>query len=268
MALDSAARGELSQSFRASSWEANMQAPDIVSREAWLEARRKLLDREKAHSRAHDRLMEERRALPWVRIDKEYVFETEQGPRTLADLFEGRSQLIVYHFMYPPGAAEGCGGCSFISDHIDGANLHLAHHDVTLLAVSRAPLADFLPFKRRMGWRFDWVSSAGSDFNYDFGASFTPEQVAGQELLYNFGTLPAFMEDLHGESVFYRNEAGEIFHTYSSYARAGDILIGAHNFLDLTPKGRNEGSIMDWVRLHDRYEQPAAACCHAAEAAE
>jgi predicted dithiol-disulfide oxidoreductase (DUF899 family) len=243
---------------------------EVVSRERWLEARKALLEKEKAHTRAHDRLMEERRALPWVRIEKDYVFQTEQGPKSLGELFAGRSQLIVYHFMFAPGWEEGCSGCSFIADHIDGANLHLAHHDVTLLAVSRAPLEEFLPFKKRMGWRFEWVSSSGSDFNYDFGVSFTPEQVASGNVVYNYAPAPSEyrVEEQHGESVFHRNEAGEIFHTYSSYARAGDILIGAHNYLDLTPKGRNEKSTMDWVRLHDRYEEPAQACCHAAEAAE
>ena len=203
----------------------------------------------------HDLVMEERRRLPWVRVDKDYRFQTPEGEKSLADLFDGRSQLIVYHFMFGPGWEQGCVGCSFIGDHIDSANLHLAHHDVTLLAVSRGPLADLRAYKARMNWKFDWVSSAGSDFNYDFGASFTPEQVASGAPVYNFGTLPAFMEDLHGESVFIRNAAGEIFHTYSSYARAGDVLIGAHHWLDLTPKGRNEGSTMDWVKRHDQYEE-------------
>jgi predicted dithiol-disulfide oxidoreductase (DUF899 family) len=240
-----------------------METTKIVSREEWLQARKDHLKSEKALTRMHDLVMEERRRLPWVRVEKDYRFETEEGERSLADLFDGRSQLIVYHFMFGPGWEKGCSGCSFISDHIDGANLHLAHHDVTLIAASRAPLAEFLPFKARMGWQFEWVSSAGSDFNSDFGVGFTPEQVAAGDPLYNFGTLPAFMEDLHGESVFTRNAAGEIFHTYSSYARAGDVLIGAHNWLDLTPKGRNEKSTMDWVRLHDEYEAaPARAPCH------
>lgn len=243
--------------------------PDIVSREEWLEARKAHLKSEKALTRMHDLVMEERRRLPWVRIDKDYRFQTTAGEKRLADLFDGRSQLIVYHFMFGPGWEKGCTGCSFISDHVDGANLHLAHHDVSFVAVSRAPLEELLPFKDRMGWKFEWVSSAGSDFNADFGVAFTPEQVASGELLYNFGTLPAFMEDLHGESIFIRNAAGEIFHTYSSYARAGDVLIGAHNWLDLTPKGRNEGSTMDWVRLHDEYvDEPASASCHQPVAAE
>lgn len=239
-----------------------MDAPRIVSREEWLEARRAHLKSEKALTRMHDLVMEERRRLPWVRVDKDYRFQTSAGEKSLAELFDGRSQLITYHFMYGPGWEEGCVGCSFISDHIDGANLHLPHHDVTLIAVSRGPLPELLAYKERMGWDFEWVSSAGSDFNYDFGASFSPEQVERGEMLYNFGTLPAFMEDLHGESVFVRNAAGEIFHTYSSFARAGDVLIGAHQWLDLTPKGRNEQGTMNWVKRHDQYEesQPVAAC--------
>lgn len=231
-----------------------MRTHQVVSREQWLQARKAHLAKEKAHSRAHDALMEERRALPWVKVDKRYDFDTEDGQRSLSDLFDGRSQLITYHFMFGPGWQEGCSGCSFICDHVDGANLHLAHHDVTLLAVSRAPLAQFLPFKRRMGWRFPWVSSASSDFNYDFGVAFTTEQIANKEPLYNYGTTPWLMEDLHGLSVFHKDGAGDVFHTYSTYARGGDVLLGAHNFLDMTPKGRNEQSTMDWVRLHDAYE--------------
>ena len=228
---------------------------EVVSREEWLEARRVHLAEEKHLTRQLDELRRQRRALPWVKVDKDYVFEGPEGKETLGDLFEGRSQLIVYHFMFGPGWKEGCTGCSFIADHIDAANLHLAHHDVTLIAVSRAPLAEFEPFKRRMGWQFKWVSSFGSDFNYDFHVSFTKEQLAAGEVDYNFERQSVGNnEELHGESVFYRNDAGEIFHTYSSYARGGDLLIGAHNYLDLTPKGRNENSTMDWVRLHDRYD--------------
>lgn len=245
-----------------------METPNIVSRPDWLAARTALLEQEKAHLRAGDALASARRALPWVAVEKDYVFETEQGPRTLADLFEGRSQLVVYHFMFAPGWQEGCTGCSFLADHYDGANLHLAHHDVTLVAVSRAPLAAFLPFKRRMGWRFPWVSSAGSDFNYDFDVSFRPEDVAAGRTTYNYRPYRGDMEDLHGLSVFAQGDDGRIFHTYSTYGRGGDVLIGAHHILDLTPKGRNEGSTMDWVRLHDRYPAvttPVAGSCCAAE---
>jgi predicted dithiol-disulfide oxidoreductase (DUF899 family) len=235
-----------------------MDEPRIVSGEEWLEARRAHLKSEKALSRFRDMVAEERRRLPWVRVEKDYRFDTVAGPKSLAELFDGRSELIVYHFMFGPGWEKGCTGCSFIADHIDGANLHLRHHDVTLVAVSRAPLAEFLPYKEKMGWRFEWASSAGSDFNRDFGVQFTPEEVAGGALLYNFGTLAAGPEDLHGESVFVRRDDG-IFHSYSSYARAGDILIGAHNWLDLTPRGRNEQGTMNWVRRHTEYGETAAA---------
>lgn len=232
-----------------------MEASRIVSREEWIAERRKLLAREKAHMRAGDEIAAARRALPRVRIDKPYAFETEQGPKTLAGLFDGRSQLIVYHFMFAPGWEAGCVGCSFLADHIDAANLHLAHHDVTLLAVSRAPLAELLPYRRRMGWRFDWVSSHPSDFNADFQVSVSEADRAAGQRLYNFERTA--LGDGSGEepgiSVFLRDGGGEVFHTYSAYARGGDILIGAHNFLDLTPKGRNEDGIMDWVRRHDEY---------------
>lgn len=228
----------------------------VVSRDEWLAARRALLQEEKELTRLNDRLSARRRELPWLKVENEYTFETEAGKRTLAELFGGRSQLIVYHFMFGPGWKEGCDGCSFLSDHFDGANLHLAHHDVTLTAVSRAPLAEFLPFKKRMGWKFPWVSSHGSDFNYDFYATSSPEEMASGKIMYNFEPIDSSEagEEHHGISVFYRDAEGRIFHTYSCYARGVDILCGTHNFLDLTPKGRNERSTMDWVRLHDQYE--------------
>lgn len=244
--------------------EAELNNPEfhpVVAREDWLEARRELLKAEKELSRLNDQLAARRRALPWVKVEKEYHFDTPSGPRSLAELFDGRSQLVVYHFMFGPGWKEGCDGCSFLSDHFDGANLHLAHHDVTLMAVSRAPLAEFLPFKQRMGWRFPWVSSHQSDFNHDFHASTAPDR---NTVLYNFEEEPSEPgEEHHGISVFYRNKRGEIFHTYSCYARGVDILCGTHNFLDLTPKGRNEHGTMDWVRLHDRYEdaENSDRCC-------
>ena len=238
-----------------------MDRHHVVSQEAWTQARKELLAKEKEFTRLRDELSRARRELPWVRVDKTYVFEGVNGKATLADLFEGRSQLIVYHFMFGPGWEEGCGGCSFLVDHIDGANLHLAHHDVKLLAVSRAPLSELLPFKKRMGWAFDWVSSFGSDFNYDFHVSATQDEIAKGKTYYNYEmTEGAPGGELPGISVFYKNAAGEVFHTYSSYGRGGDILIGTHNYLDLTPKGRNEHEIMDWVRHHDRYEtQPTSA---------
>jgi len=242
-----------------------MTRPQIVSRAEWLEARKAHLKREKDHMRAWDRLCEERRALPWVKVDKEYEFDTPTGKKSLGDLFDGRSQMIVYHFMFGPGWKEGCDGCSFLADHFDGANLHLRHHDVTLMVVSRAPLAEFLPFKKRMNWHFPWVSSHGSDFNYDFDASFRPDDVEAGKTTYNFAPYSGKMEDLHGISVFYRDpDTNEIFHTYSSYSRGGDPLIGAHAFLDLTPFGRNENGTMDWVKLHDLYEESSnsKSCCH------
>jgi predicted dithiol-disulfide oxidoreductase (DUF899 family) len=244
----------------------------IVSRPEWIAARKAHLAREKELTRLRDQVSAERRALPWVKVEKNYVFQGPYGPETLADLFEGRSQLIVYHFMFPRqdggDPSEGCTGCSFLADHIDGANLHLAHHDVTLLAVSRAPYADFQPFRKRMGWKFKWVSSHGSDFNFDFHVSASKEDIAAGRAYYNYETTADAAEEMPGISVFYKNEAGQIFHTYSAYARGGDILIGAHNYLDLTPKGRNESTIMDWMRHHDRYETAPAAqgCCHAGAA--
>lgn len=228
---------------------------EVVSREDWLAARKAHLAREKAFTRQRDALSAERRALPWVRIDKDYVFEGPHGRLTLADLFGGNSQLLIYHFMFGPGWTEGCPGCSFLADHFDGANLHLKHHDVSFVAVSRAPYAEFQPFRKRMGWQFPWVSSAGSDFNHDFHVTPSPAEQAAGRYEYNYEMHDGEGGEMPGFSVFYRDEAGEIFHTYSTYARGGDLLIGAYNFLDMTPKGRNEEVIMDWMRHHDRYEE-------------
>jgi predicted dithiol-disulfide oxidoreductase (DUF899 family) len=233
-----------------------MEQHKVVSQEEWLEASRALLKKEKEFTHARDAMSAERRKLPWVKVTKTYVFDTEDGRKTLADLFGKNSQLIVYHFMFGPGQKEGCPGCSFISDHVDGAIPHLVHHDVSYVAVSRAPLAEFLPYKKRMGWHFPWVSSAPSDFNHDYYVSFTKEDLERGYDMYNFAkggkTVPG---EAHGISIFYKNEAGEIFHTYSSYARGGDLLIGAYNWLDLTPKGRNESDRpMGWMRRHDQYE--------------
>ncbi|WP_341704958.1 thioredoxin family protein [Ferrovibrio sp.] len=239
-----------------------MQPNRIVTREEWLEARRTHLRNEKALTRLHDMVRAERRALPWVKVDKEYRFETRQGHKTLAGLFGGNSQLIVYHFMLGPDWEAGCSGCSFLADHMDGANLHLRHHDVSLVAVSRAPLAKIEAYRQRMGWQFDWASSFGSDFNYDYHVSFTPEQLAAGDVFYNYTLTSRGHDELHGISVFCRDESGAVFHTYSSYARGGDLLIGAHNYLDLTPKGRNERSTMDWMRRHDEYEaEPKTPSC-------
>ena len=240
-----------------------METHKIVSRDEWLAARKALLADEKALSKARDKVSAQRRELPWVKVDKEYVFDTPDGRQTLSQLFDGRSQLIVYHFMFGPGWKEGCPGCSFLVDHIDGANLHLAHHDVTLLAVSRAPRHEFEPFKKRMGWHFKWVSSAECDFNSDYHVSASPEEKAAGKMNYNYETIENAVDELPGISVFTKDDAGNVFHTYSSYARGGDILIGAHNYLDMTPTGRNEDVIMNWVKHHDRYETAAQdSCCH------
>ncbi len=236
----------------------------VVSRNEWLVARKQHLIKEKEFTRLRDRLSAERRTLPWVRVDKNYVFDTPEGKATLANLFDGRSQLLVYHFMLTPGSDHLCDGCSFFADHVDAARMHFEHNDLSFVAISRAPLKQIEPVKKRMGWRFKWVSSYDSDFNYDYHVSFTKEQIARGDIAYNYGTTNYAYEDLPGTSVFYKDESGQVFHTYSSYARGGDLLIGAYNFLDLTPKGRNETSIMDWVRLHDEYDSAASteSCCH------
>jgi predicted dithiol-disulfide oxidoreductase (DUF899 family) len=228
----------------------------LATREEWLAARERLLGKEKELTRLRDRLSAERRELPWVRIEKDYVFEGPDGKESLAELFDGRSQLMIYHFMFGPGWEQGCPSCSFVSDHIDGANWHLPHRDVTLLAVSRAPLSQIQAFKARMGWRFKWVSSYGSDFNYDFHASFTEEELAKGKVYYNYDMVEGY-DELPGLSVFYKDPGGAVFHTYSTYARGLDLLIGAYNYLDLAPKGRDEAALpstMDWVRHHDRYD--------------
>jgi predicted dithiol-disulfide oxidoreductase (DUF899 family) len=246
----------------------------VVSRDEWVAERKTLLAHEKELTRLRDQIARERRALPWVRIDKNYVFDAPEGRRTLAELFEGRRQLLVQHFMFAPGWEQGCPSCSFMADHSDGMNVHLAHRDVTLVAVSRAPLADIERFRQRMGWRFKWVSSHGGDFNYDFGVSFTPEEQATNEVTYNYGKQPFESQELPGISVFYKDDAGDVFHTYSTYRRGVEAMMGTYNLLDLTPKGRDEDNLsftMEWVRHHDRYEQspqakalPAAgSCCEA-----
>ena len=246
----------------------------VVSRERWIAQRKALLAREKELTRLKDEIARERRALPWVRLEKRYVFDAPEGRRTLAELFEGRSQLVVQHFMFAPGWEAGCRSCSFMADHIDGARPHLAQRDVTLVVVSRAPLADLERYRRRMGWQFTWVSSHGSDFNHDFGVSFTPEERARGEVDYNYGLRPFPQEEAPGLSAFYRDEAGDVFHTYSTYGRGVELMMGAYSVLDIAPKGRDELALpytMAWVRHHDRYEQapapeaapPAAACCGA-----
>lgn len=235
--------------------------PSIVSAAEWLAARRDFLREEKAFTRQRERLAARRRALPWTPVRPPYVFESVDGPRTLPDLFVGRSQLIVYHFMLAPGWAEGCRGCSFVSDHFDGALAHLAARDVGFVAVSRAPLAEIERFKARMDWRFPWVSSHGTPFNFDFRVSFTDEEVAAGRADYNFGQNQIMMEEMPGLSVFARGDDGTVYRTYSTYARGLDLLIGTYHLLDLVPRGRNEHpeAPMSWVRHHDRYDQALAA---------
>jgi predicted dithiol-disulfide oxidoreductase (DUF899 family) len=243
-----------------------MQPHKIASREDWLAARKWLLGKERELTHLRDQLNAERRALPWVKVDKAYVFDTPSGKESLADLFDGRSQLAVYHFMLTPGSDHVCDGCAFLADHIDAARMHFEHADLSFAAVSRAPLSQIESVKKRMGWRFKWVSSFGNDFNYDYQVSFTQEQIAKRETGYNFGTTPYADVDLPGTSVFAKDAGGQVFHTYSSYARGGELLLGAFNWLDLTPKGRNEAGTMSWVRLHDEYDErgEAEACCHSA----
>jgi len=239
--------------------EKTIELPKVVSRDEWLTARKELLKQEKELTRQRDALNAKRRELPWVRVEKEYVFDTPKGKQTLADLFDGRSQLVVNHFMLGPGWKEGCVGCSFGADHIEGALVHLEHHDVTVVVVSRAPLHAIEAYKKRMSWRFKWVSSYGSDFNYDYHVSFTKDDVTKGRVYYNFEMTEASIEELPGLSVFYQDAAGDIFHTYSSYARGAEELLGTYMVLDLTPKGRNETgpnhNLMDWVRRHDEYSE-------------
>jgi predicted dithiol-disulfide oxidoreductase (DUF899 family) len=242
----------------------------VVSHQDWVKARMELLAREKEFTHAREAMAQRLRELPWERVEKEYVFEGESGKVTLADLFVDRSQLVIYHFMFAPGWDEGCPGCSFSADHFDGPNQHLQHHDVTLMCVSHAPYSKIAAYKKRMGWQFAWVSSYQSDFNFDFGVSFSEDELAKGKLGYNYAINEEKRyqsEELPGLSVFYKAPSGEIFHTYSTYARGLDPFIGAHHFLDVTPKGRNEkgpdGKLVDWVKRHDQYEaKPATGCCH------
>ena len=228
---------------------------NVVSEQEWLVARRDLLAREKELTRLRDQVSEHRRELPWVKVEQEYVFAGPDGKETLAELFAGRSQLIIYHFMLGPGWEEGCKSCSYLADHFDGANIHLPHRDVTLIVVSRAPLREIQEYQKRMGWRFKWVSSHGTSFNFDFHVSFTPEEEEENKVFYNYEEHEFLSDELPGLSVFYRDEKGDVYHTYSTYARGLDSLVGTYQFLDLVPKGRNENpeSTMDWVRRHDEY---------------
>jgi predicted dithiol-disulfide oxidoreductase (DUF899 family) len=233
-----------------------LSQPKVVSHAEWLVARKELLMREKEFNKLRDELSRQRRELPREKVEKQYVFDGSRGKETLADLFDGRSQLIVYHFMLGPGWSEGCKSCSMIADHFDGITIHLANRDVTLAVVSRAPLKEIEAFKPRMGWRFKWVSSFDGDFNFDYQVSFTKDEVATGKGDYNYGVRGFASEEAPGASVFLKDGTGEIFHTYSTYARGLDMLMGVYHFLDIAPKGRDEDSLpytMSWVRHHDKY---------------
>ncbi len=231
-------------------------AAKVVSHDEWLAARKKFLAKEKEFTKQRDELSRLRRELPWEKVDKKYVFDGANGKETLASLFDGRSQLLIYHFMFGPGWKEGCPSCSFLADAFDAATIHMAQRDTSFAVVSRATLAEIDAFKKRMGWKFKWVSSNGTDFNYDYNVSFTKEQAAGGNPLYNFGTIPAYGEEAPGASAFIHKD-GAISHTYSTYARGLDILLPMYNWIDLTAMGRHEEGIkpheMAWVRHHDRY---------------
>jgi predicted dithiol-disulfide oxidoreductase (DUF899 family) len=233
-----------------------IEHPKVVSQTEWLAARKELLAKEKEFTRLRDDLSRRRREMPWEKVDKNYVFDGPNGKETLADLFGDRSQLVIYHFMFGPDWVEGCPSCSFVSDHIDASVPHAAARDIRLMAVSRAPIAQIEAFKKRMGWRFHWVSSFHTDFNYDYQVSAKKEDLAN-DVYYNYGMQKFPSEERPGASVFYKDDAGKVFHTYSSYARGLDILIGAYNWIDLTPKGRDEAALkhgMAWVRHHDKYD--------------
>jgi len=233
-----------------------MKNHEVVPHDEWVEARKAFLAKEKQFTRLRDELSKERRQLPWEKVEKEYMFESPDGQKTLSDLFNGRSQLIVYHFMYGPGWEEGCKSCSFLADHFNPAVVHLAHRDVTMVAVSKASLEEFEPFKTRMGWTFTWVSSSANDFNRDFNVSFSQDEVDNGNAYYNYKHQGFPSTEAPGASVFYKDEAGDIYHTYSVYQRGLDMFITAYHYLDLVPKGRDEEQLsftMDWLRLHDAY---------------
>ncbi|HWN52563.1 MAG TPA: thioredoxin family protein [Xanthobacteraceae bacterium] len=234
----------------------------VVSHDEWLKARTALLAKEKEFTRLRDQLSAQKRALPWVRIDKEYIFDGPNGKVTLAGLFDGRSQLFIKHFMMGPGAPTQCVGCSFEVDHVEGILAHLQNHDVTYAVVARAPIEEIEVVRKRMGWKFPWVSSSHSDFNYDFNVSFTPEQVASGRAVYNFQKAPewaAGLQDLSSDSVFFKDSSGQIYLTYATFGRGGEEFLGAYRILDVMPKGRNENgpyhSLGDWVRPNNMYGQ-------------
>lgn len=237
--------------------QSTVDHPTVVSQAEWVAARKELLAKEKSLTRQRDALAEERSKLPWVKVDKRYEFETAGGKKTLADLFGGASQLAIYHFMFGPDWEQGCPSCSLLGDHMDGMGIHLAQRDVKLTMVSRAPLAKIEAFKKRMGWKFPWASSYGSEFNFDYGVS-VPKDEVGKEHVYNYAPTKFPSDERPGLSVFYKNEKGEVFHTYSMYARGLEDLLGVYVILDRVPKGRDEAGLthgMAWVRHHDRYPE-------------
>lgn len=239
-----------------------IEHPRVVSQAEWLAARKELLKKEKELTRQKDALSAERRELPWVRVEKEYAFDGPTGKKTLGDLFAGRSQLIIYHFMFGPEWQEGCPSCSFNMDHTDGAIVHLGQRDVSFAAISRAPIAKIETFKKRMGWRFNWVSSYQNDFNRDYHVSFTKEEMAKGRVDYNYEMTAFPSEEAPGLSVFYKDNNDEIFHAYSTYGRGTESTVGAYSYLDLVPKGRDEDALpftMAWVRHHDRYSDGTLA---------
>lgn len=249
--------------------EANVTDHTIVSADRWIAARKSLMAHEKELTHLRDQVARERRALPWERVEKHYVFDAPEGKRSLADLFKGRSQLLVQHFMFGPGWEQGCPSCSYMADHADGMNVHLEHRNVSFVAVSRGPLADLERFRARMGWKFRWVSSSANDFNKDFHVSFDPDDRVDGKVDYNYGKTGFPNSEAPGISVFYKDDAGEIFHTYSTFGRGVEVMIGTYDMLDLVPKGRDERddvpNKMAWVRHHDRYEPApavkAGSCC-------
>jgi predicted dithiol-disulfide oxidoreductase (DUF899 family) len=235
-----------------------MKPTNVVSREEWLASRKQLLHKEKELTHRREELAAKRRQLPWVEIEKDYQFDSTAGKVSLGDLFDGRHQLLVYHFMFAPEWSQGCKSCSLLADHYDPAIIHLNHRDTTMITVSRAPLAKIQAFRERMGWKFNWVSTIGDEFGRDFGVLFREQELNSGLNIYNYEREPYPISDLPGLSVFYRDDSGRVFHTYSTYARGLDIFINAYNFLDVTPKGRDEENIeiMSWVRHHDRYDGP------------
>ena len=234
-----------------------METRKVVSRKDWIAARKALLAKEKKFSKVRDELNRQRRKLPWVKIEKDYAFDSPKGKISLADLFHGKSQLVIYHFMFGPGWKDGCPHCSFWADHFDSVNIHIGQRDTTFAVVSRAPLKEIAPFKKRMGWKFEWVSSFYSDFNFDFNVSFTPAQIKSGALPYNYSKFKMKIDELQGLSAFYRDKNGDIYHTYSTYARGIDLMNTTYNILDMTAKGRDEDpdATQNWVRYKDEYRR-------------